>query len=64
MILDYTVSIGTLVQLLSIAVGGGAIYGTVKSNMGSIKTELGRLADVPLTLARHDERLKSLEKGD
>lgn len=64
MIIDYTVSVGTFVQLLAMALGGGTIYGTVKSNMGAIKNEMARLADVPLTLARHDERLKSLEKGD
>jgi len=61
---DYTVSVGTLMQVIAMIGGGGIIYGQLKSNMGFIRAEMSRLADVPLTLARHDERLKNLEKAD
>jgi hypothetical protein len=62
MAIDYSISINTLMQLIGMLGGGLIIAIRLESRVGFITKEVAKLADLPVLFARHDERLKNLEK--
>lgn len=64
MTFDMTVSIGTMLQLIGTVAAGVFIAARLDLQVSGIKEDLKKLADLPLLIARHDERIKHLEKAD
>jgi hypothetical protein len=69
MIFDWHVSIGTIIEVLSIFIGGMFFLWSMKARVdmmaaevASLKTEVGKLADILTKLALQDQRIVAIEK--
>lgn len=69
MVIDYTISIGNIIEIGSILGGGFAVFITLKNNVQTLKEdvvsmqrEIKKLGDVLISMARFDEKLSSVNK--
>ena len=69
MVIDYTISIGNIVQIGSILGGGFAVFLTLKNNVVTLKEdvvamqeEVKKLSEILIGMARFDEKLSNLDK--
>ncbi|SRR5258708_11174043 len=69
MIIDYTISIGNIIEIGSIIGGGFAVFLTLKNNVATLKddviamqAEIKTLGEVLIGMARFDEKLSNLDK--
>jgi hypothetical protein len=69
MVIDYTISVGNIIEIGSILGGGFAVFITLKNNVASMKddvvsmqSEIKKLGEVLIDIARFDERLSNLDK--
>src|SRR5882757_2210168 len=69
MVIDYTISIGNIVEIASIIGGGFAVFITLKNNVATLKddvtamqAEIKKLGEVLIGMARFDEKLSNLDK--
>jgi len=62
MIIDWTISVSTLVEMAGITIGGIMAFQKIRSDMFHLKVEVLKLSDLPQTVWRHDERIKNLER--
>lgn len=67
--IDYTITIGNMVEIASILIGGIYALATIKSNVGTIKTEVGemqveikKISDVLINQADQNRRIIHLEE--
>ncbi len=67
MIVDYTINIGQLLEILALVCGGmvallrlSAEFATFGDRISAAERELAKLSDVVIGLARQDERLVAL----
>lgn len=70
MIFEWKISIGNLVSLMSVLVGGLLFVFTIKADLqvitvrvAQIESTNSKIGDVLITLARQDERLSTIEKN-
>lgn len=66
--IDYTITIGNMVEIGSIVIGGLYALATIKSNVGMLKTEVGemqveikKISDVLINQADQNRRIIHLE---
>lgn len=69
MTVDWTISLGAILQIVSVLGGGLLVLAAIridvrnlKSDVTDMKNELKKVGDVLVAMARQDERLKSLER--
>lgn len=69
MVIDYTISVGNIVQIGSILGGGFAVFLTLKNNVATLKedvvtmqSEVKKLSEILIGMARFDEKLSNLDK--
>lgn len=69
MVIDYTISVGNIVEIGSIIGGGLAVFFTLKNNVATLKedvetmqAEIKKLGEVLIGMARFDEKLSNLDK--
>lgn len=69
MTVDWTISLGNILQIVSVLGGGLLVLVAIrmdvqnlKSDVTSIKAELKKIAEVMVITARQDERLKSQDE--
>lgn len=67
--IDYSITIGNMVEICSIVVGGLYALATIKSNVGMLKTEVGemqieikKISDVLINQADQNRRIIHLEE--
>lgn len=68
MIIDYTITVGNIIEIGSIIVGGLYALGTIKSNVGMLKTEVGemqteikKLSEIVTRQATAETRLDAMD---
>ncbi len=68
-VIDYTITLGNMVEIGSIVVGGLYALATIKSNVGILKTEVGemqveikKISDVLINQADQNRRIIHLEE--
>lgn len=59
---DWTLDISTVISAVVPVITVIMLFTRMNVHIAFIRKELEKLADIPLHIARHDERLKSLEK--
>ncbi len=69
MVLEYSITIGNVIEICSIVVGGLYALATIKSNVGLLKTEVGemqieikKISDVLINQADQNRRIIHLEE--
>lgn len=69
MVIDYTITIGNIVEIGSIVGGGFAVFLTLKNNVATLKDdviamqeEVKELGKVLIGMARFDEKLSNMDK--
>jgi hypothetical protein len=69
MVIDYTISVGNIVEVGSIIGGGFAVFITLKNNVATLKEdvvtmqkEIQKLGEILIGMARFDEKLSNLDK--
>jgi hypothetical protein len=69
MVIDYTITIGNIIEIGSIVGGGFAVFITLKNNVSTLKDdvwemqkEVKKLGDVLIGMARFDEKLTNLDR--
>lgn len=67
--IDYTITVGNMVEIASIVIGGLYALATIKSNVGMLKTEVGemqveikKISDVLINQADQNRRIIHLEE--
>jgi hypothetical protein len=68
-VIDYTITLGNMVEIGSIVIGGLYALATIKSNVGMLKTEVGemqveikKISDVLINQADQNRRIIHLEE--
>lgn len=66
---DYTISIGNIIEICSILGGGFAVFLTLKNNVATLKEdvtamqkEVKKLGEVLISMARYEEKLQNLDR--
>lgn len=66
---DYTISIGNIIEIGSIIGGGFAVFLTLKNNVATLKEdvttmqqEVKKLGEVLISMARYEEKLQNLDR--
>jgi len=69
MVIDYTITLGNMIEIGSIVIGGLYALATIKSNVGLLKTEVGemqieikKISDVLINQADQNRRIIHLEE--
>lgn len=69
MIFSWTISIGTIVEVVTIALGGALFIWSMRARiegmgqeLSSLKQEISKLADILTKLAVQDQRILAIEK--
>jgi hypothetical protein len=69
MVIDYTITVGNMVEIGSIVIGGLYALATIKSNVGMLKTEVGsmqteikKISEVLINQADQNRRIIHLEE--
>ncbi|KQW22806.1 hypothetical protein ASC80_05555 [Afipia sp. Root123D2] len=69
MVIDYTITIGNIIEIGSIVGGGFAVFMTLKNNVANLKDdvtamqdEIRELGKVLISIARFDEKISGLDK--
>lgn len=67
--IEQTITIGNIIEIAVIAVGGISVFITlrntvanIKADVDSLQVEIKKLGEILVSLARYDERLVSLDK--
>lgn len=68
LMVEQTITIGNIIEILVIAAGGISVFATMRSTVANInlkvdgmQTEIKKLGDILIGQARFDEKLNSLE---
>jgi hypothetical protein len=66
---DYTISIGNIIEIGSIIGGGFVVFLTLKNNVATLKDEVTimkqevrKLGDILVSMARYEEKLQNLDR--
>lgn len=67
--IEQTITIGNIIEIAVIAVGGVSVFITlrntvanIKADVDSLQVEIKKLGEILVNLARFDERITSLDK--
>ncbi|MCA6112653.1 hypothetical protein [Bradyrhizobium cenepequi] len=68
-VIDYTISVGNIIEIISIIGGGLGVFLTLKNNVANLKDdvavmqkEVKKFGEVLIGMARFDERFSNLDK--
>ena len=69
MLLDFTVNLGHVLTIASFLIGGVAFVYAIRGDVGSIKarmevveSEIRKISDILITVARQDERMNAFDR--